>query len=134
MVATVLIVSNVVWFTAWDCISTMPFVTRLDKKCYSLTFRCKQQATQSALSRNNHINWLLDLFNAISILSMVLIQIMLRVSASMEQRYLRLRAILRSGERNHFHFSLKNSSRGSHTSGFLKKPKHPCFDLSCVRA
>jgi hypothetical protein len=77
------------------------------------------------VGRNNHINWLLELFNTISILSLVLIQIMLRVSASTEQRHLRLHAILKSGERNHFYFF----------SEYLfpkKTPKLPCFDLSCV--
>jgi hypothetical protein len=76
--------------------------------------------TTTVVGRNNHINWLLDLFNAISVLSMVLIQIMLRVSASTKQCHLRLRAILRSRGKDYYHFSL-NSSRGSHTSYFLKK-------------
>jgi len=58
MVATVLIVSNVVWFTAWYCISTMPFVTRLDKKMLFLnlslitgkTISCgSQQPSQLAI-------------------------------------------------------------------------------------
>jgi len=54
MVATVLIVSNVVWFTAWYCISTMLFVTRLDKKMLFLNLSLLTGNTISCGSQQPH--------------------------------------------------------------------------------